>query len=244
MAGTRRTSSIRPARPRVNQAAATIAVGLLGAAILAGCLTSPLPPEPVIETTDQLLDALRDAGAAIEEDPAPVQAGRLEGGRAFMMDGARLDVFEYESEAARQVAARTLTAGEGPVVLPSDGPLVAWGRGRLLVAYRGSDGGVIALIGGLLGDPLTLPQDAVDEPYPPSVAPAIAFLAQDLGVDPGRIVVVEFDATEWPDTCLGLGRPEESCTQVETAGWRIVLRLDETMYVVHSDEFGQVVRKE
>ena len=233
--------SIRPGRPCVNQRASTTAVVVIAAAIVAGCSPSPLPPEPVVESSDQLLEALRAAGAAVEEVSQPAQVGPLQGGRTFALDGTRLELFDFETADARQVAARALTEADS---LPTEEPLVAWGRGRLIVAYRGSDGGVIALLGGFLGDPLTLPRDVVEGPYPPGVAASIAYLAQDLDVDPGTIVVVDFEAVEWHDSCLGLGRPEELCAQVETPGWRITLRLGESTYRVHSDEFGQVVRKE
>jgi hypothetical protein len=121
---------------------------------------------------------------------------------------------------------------------------VAWGRGKILVVYHGTDGGSIALLSGLLGNPLTLSDEVVVEPYPPAVAAAMAFLAEDLGVDPGTIVVVEYEAAEWPDACLGLGRPSETCAKVVTAGWRIVLLLDPTTYSLRTDIYGQVVRRE
>jgi hypothetical protein len=34
------------------------------------------------------------------------------------------------------------------------------------------------------------------------------------------------------------------CAEVVTAGWRIVLQLDPTIYVLRSDTFGQVVMRE
>lgn len=221
-----------------------MAAVLIAAAVAAGCSPSPLPPEPVIETTDQFVAALRQSGQTVDETEILGSVGELVGGRVYFLDGARLDVFEYETGRAGESAARSLTRPAAAGAPTPEEPLVAWAKARLIVVYRGSDGGVIALLNGLLGDPLTLPHDVVNEPYPPGVATAIAFLAQDLEADPGRIVVVGYQATDWPDACLGLGGPSETCAAVVTKGWRIELRLDSASYVVRSDEFGQVIRRE
>ena len=202
---------------------------------LAGCTSAALPPEPVIETADDLRAALEQAGHPLEPTALGAAVDGLVGGRVYILDGSYLDVFEYETAQLQQAAEQGLVASDSGV---------AWGRGKILVVYRGSDGGSIALLSGLLGDPLTLSDEVVDEPYPPAVAAAIAFLAEDLGEDPGRIVVVEYEAAEWPDACLGLGRPSETCAKAVTAGWRMVLRLDSTTYALRSDTYGQVVRRE
>ena len=242
-------TSIRPVGRGVNRSglilrvSLTASAGALILAALAGCSGSSAPTGPVIDTTDQLIAALQQAGRQIEETAMLAVLGELVGGQVFFLDGSRLDVFEYESAEARQAAAESLTNG-GAAAAASDEPFVAWGRGRIIVVYRGSEGGAIALLSGLLGDPLTLPHDAVDEPYPPAVSAAIAFLAQSLGDDPGRIVVVKYEAAEWPDACLGLGRPSEACAEVVMAGWRIVLRLDQTTYTLRSDSYGELVRRE
>ena len=233
-------TSIRPGGRGVNHTGPDkrlrITLGLAFAfAGLAGCTSTALPPEPVIETADDLRAALEQAGHPIEPTALSAAVDGLVGGRVYILDGAYLDVFEYET-------ARTQQAAEQDLMASASG--VAWSRGKILVVYRGSDGGSIALLSGLLGDPLTLSGEVGDEPYPPAVAAAIAFLAEDLGEDPVRIFVVEYEAAEWPDACLGLGRPSELCAEVVTAGWRIVLQLDPTIYVLRSDTFGQVVRRE
>jgi hypothetical protein len=202
---------------------------------LAGCTSAALPPEPVIETADDLLAALEQAGHPLEPTALGAAVDGLVGGRVYILDGAYLDVFEYETVQTQKAAEQGLVTGVSDV---------AWGRGKILVVYRGTDGGSIALLSGLLGDPLTLSDEVIDEPYPPAVAAAIAFLGEDLGEDPGRIGVVEYESAEWPDACLGLGGPSETCAEVVTAGWRIVLQLDATTYVLRSDTYGQVVRRE
>ncbi len=241
--------SIRPGGKGVNRSGSivllrlTAAAGALILAGLAGCSGSSVPAGPVIDTTDQLIAALQDAGREVKETAMLAALGELLGGQVFFLDGSRLEVFEYPNAEARQAAAESLTNSDAGAAASAEA-FVAWGRGRIIVVYRGSEGGAIALLSGLLGDPLTLPRDAVDEPYPPGVAAAIAFLAEDLEVDPGTLVVVDYEAVDWPDACLGLGRPSEACAEVVTGGWRIALRLDEATYVLRSDEYGQALRRE
>jgi hypothetical protein len=210
---------------------------------LAGCAVPPEPEGPQIATADDLQAALQDAGMQVEITDTPAALGSLGGGHEMSVDGSRLLLFSFESEEARLAATSSWLEDEAPTLAAAEA-LTIWARGEILIAYRGSEGGVVALLSGLLGDPLTLPRDAVEEPYAPGVVSAIGFLAQELGADPGRIVVVEVDPAEWPDSCLGLGQPNESCADVVTPGWRIVLRFEDATYVVRSDEFGQVVRKE
>jgi hypothetical protein len=217
-------------------------LGAIVLSMLAGCTAPPEPPSPSISTTDDLLAALRDAGPEVEETALLASMGELGAGRVYFMDGARLEVFEYDTVAARESAASRWLLQEPDFATASG--VVVWGHGQLIVAYRGSEGGVIALLSGLLGDPLTLPNDVVDEPYPPAVVAAIAFLAEDLDEDPGSIVVVGFEATEWPDACLGLAGPDEACAQGLTPGWRVELRADGTSHVVRTDQVGATIRGE
>jgi hypothetical protein len=98
------------------------------------------------------------------------------------------------------------------------------------------------LLNGLLGDPLTQPSSFVDEPFPPAVAAAVGFIADQLGVNPGDVEVDDFSAETWPDTCLGLPDEGEICAQVETPGWRIMLGIHNKEYEVHSDQIGENLR--
>ncbi|MEX5220209.1 MAG: hypothetical protein NW701_20515, partial [Nitrospira sp.] len=75
-----------------------------------------------------------------------------------------------------------------------------------------------------------------------AVAAAVAHLARELGVAEAEIEVVSFEQTEFSDSCLGLGGPAESCLQVITPGWLIMLDVQGQVYEVHTDESGQNVR--
>jgi len=160
------------------------------------------------------------------------------------MGGERVLAFEFESVAARQAATTPWMEDEAGALGSTDAVLSVWARGRIFVVYRGFDGGLVALLSGLLGDPLTLPQGAVIEPYPPAVAAAIGWLADSLDTDPGQLAVLDYTPADWPDSCLGLAGPGEACLQVITPGWRVVLQVGGVDYTLRTDEFGTVIREE
>ena len=58
----------------------------------------------------------------------------------------------------------------------------------------------------------------------------------------GDVQVVSAEPTEFNDGCLGFGRPDESCIQVITPGWIVILDVGGQTYEAHTDETGQQVR--
>lgn len=75
-----------------------------------------------------------------------------------------------------------------------------------------------------------------------ATAAAVAHLASELGVAEADIEVVSAEATEFSDSCLGLGGPAESCLQAITPGWTIMLEAEDQTYEVRTDETGQQAR--
>jgi hypothetical protein len=73
-------------------------------------------------------------------------------------------------------------------------------------------------------------------------AAAVAHLASELGVAEAEITVVSAELTEFNDGCLGLGRPDESCLQAITPGWRILLDVAGQVYEVRTDEAALQLR--
>ena len=218
-------------------------IACLGLAILAtlssACSVPPEPDSPRIETAVQLVAALRGAGAEVEETAIlPLRSG-LSGGQVVFVGPAEVEIYQFETEAARQRAQSHLLAQNWP----GDAPNV-WGRGRVVVVYPGVDGPTIALLSAFLGDVLDLPGELAVEPYPPAVAAAIGWLAESLSVDPGVVRVLAYSSAEWPDACLGLPGPDEVCAEVVTPGWRIVLQADGAEPSLRTDELGTVSRAE
>jgi hypothetical protein len=63
-------------------------------------------------------------------------------------------------------------------------------------------------------------------------------LAHDANVPRDSIAGVSQDEMTWRDSCLGCARTGESCTQVLTPGYRIVLRVSDASYEYHTDLGG------
>lgn len=211
----------------------------------AGLKTETLPSPPMVETASDLIATLEMAGvnATATADPSAPYFGVA--GTVYLVGAEPVQVFEFESQAARRAVSETI-ASDGlsvagrPVVWP-DRPNI-WAMGRLIVVYPGTDGGTILLLGGLLGDPLTYSAPGGDEPYPPAVTSAIRTLAAELAVDPVTVEVLAFEEVSWPDSCLGLPDPGEDCVEVITPGWRITLRLMGQTLDVRTDRIGDRVR--
>jgi len=224
----------RPMRPM----RLCLAVGMI-AALATACTPPPEPEGPDIETTEDLLAALRQAGVEIEETAMPAPDPELGRGSVLILGPERIEVYEADSDAAQRAPLQALLEQMPGVSTPN-----LWSRGRVVVIYDGLDGATIALLSGLLGDSVNLVAPAQDEPYPPAVASSIGWLADAEDVDPGEVMVEAFEAAEWPDACLGLAGPLEACAAVITPGWRVTLRIGHVAYVLRSDELGTSIRRE
>jgi hypothetical protein len=223
--------------------AALCCAAMLSAILIASCGRSG-PPRVV--TTDDLVEAIQDTGAeALDLGEVPGEGFGVSG-RRIRVDGAEIDLFEYESVEAREAVSSTIapeaTAVAGIAMAWADRPHL-WAVGRLIVLYVGTDGGTVLLLEGVLGDPITEEEAAGEAPYPPAVTAAIRSLAQELGLDPGAVEVVEYEETGWPDTCLGLPETGEACREVITSGWRIRLRAGGAEYELRTDALGTTVRR-
>lgn len=67
------------------------------------------------------------------------------------------------------------------------------------------------------------------------VALATRILAQDLGLPQRRIQLVEVETVRWRDTSLGCPQPDQTYSQIEIPGYRIVLEAGDTTYAFHTD---------
>jgi hypothetical protein len=66
-------------------------------------------------------------------------------------------------------------------------------------------------------------------------------LSHDVNAPTDSIAGVSQDEMTWRDSCLGCPKTGESCTQVMTPGYRVVLRIGEATYEYHTD-LGGVAR--
>ncbi len=77
----------------------------------------------------------------------------------------------------------------------------------------------------------------------PAVAAAIEELAGDLGVPDDRVILVDVQPAEWPNSCLGLAGPGETCADVITPGYRVLLRVGVSDYEFHTNSDGTSIRR-
>ncbi|MFN2225678.1 MAG: hypothetical protein ACK2UY_05215 [Anaerolineae bacterium] len=103
---------------------------------------------------------------------------------------------------------------------------------------------LLAGCGGSIVEPPT-PTPEVFNPLPPeqrAFAAAREALARQLGLDPLAIQLVETVPVDWPDACLGLPAAGESCAEVITPGFRVIVETGGTSYEFHTDGDGSLVR--
>jgi hypothetical protein len=124
---------------------------------------SPTPPAVVSHGNEiggyvDFVDALRAAGATVEPIEEVEQAFFSVKGQKISVNGAEIQVFEYENEAARE-SDSDLISTDGTNVGTSmitwvDQPNF-WGKGRIIALYVGKDQALIDLLNGVLGEPIT-----------------------------------------------------------------------------------------
>jgi hypothetical protein len=217
----------------------------------ASCLALPEPrssgppiPTPVSDAA-AFIQSLRDIGLEVAETGTPTNLSSENPGTVLRIDHETIQIFQFETtekrkEAADSIAPDAFSVAGQPVEWTAEPKI--WSSGRLIVTYDGLDGGVIQVISGVLGDPITIQLSTSDEPYPPALLMTMQVLALDLEVDPATIDVISFEPTEWEDTCLGLPREGEVCEQRASSGWSIHLRVAANDYRFHTDELGLDIR--
>jgi hypothetical protein len=209
--------------------------------------TAPAAPAAIEDTTD-LIDVLRGAGVAVQPTSAPADSAFGGSGQVLQIGGQLVQVYEYPSVGERQAVSQAIAAGQRPSSRAGDElpptTIAVWAVGRLIVAYGGSDGGTHLLLQALLGDPITLAPEVVDEPYPAAVPAALTAAADLFGVAPSEIEVIGLEEMIWSDACLGLPEAGERCAEVRMPGWRITLRGGGVEAVFRTDQAGERVRLE
>lgn len=96
--------------------------------------------------------------------------------------------------------------------------------------------------------PVVSPESAA-APSPVTLPPAVqakilSQVAAEQSVPVADLSVVTATAQTWPNGCLGLGKPEEVCTQALVSGWRVVVTDGSQTWVYRSNETGDRLRQE
>jgi len=87
-------------------------------------------------------------------------------------------------------------------------------------------------------------QDPDDEQseFPAPVRQARQALANELGLAPSEIQILNADPAGWPNTCLGLPRPDEVCSEVITDGYGGMFLIGDEQWEFRVDSSGEVAR--
>jgi hypothetical protein len=90
----------------------------------------------------------------------------------------------------------------------------------------------------------SLPAGGQDQTAVPNAAvAAVQMLAKRLGVPLPEIKVISVEEVQWPDGCLGAGKPDEMCTQAIVDGYRVMLQVNNQKYEFHTDQDGKQIRE-
>jgi hypothetical protein len=110
------------------------------------------------ESYEQLVGALRDAGATVKPIREAVQPFFAVPTQIIEVNGLEVQVFEYPDTAARQEDSH-LISPDGYTIGTSKVTWVDrphfWAHGRLIVLYVGSDRSILGLLTSILGEPVT-----------------------------------------------------------------------------------------
>ena len=87
------------------------------------------------------------------------------------------------------------------------------------------------------------PATPSSSPPNPAAAAAVRALAEQLKIPESQISVASVEATQWPDSCLGLPNPGEMCAMHVVPGYRIVVHANGNSYEFHTNQDGSFVRQ-
>src|SRR5512133_705418 len=86
--------------------------------------------------------------------------------------------------------------------------------------------------------PTSLPGESV---VPAAAVSAQKVLAQKLGVTLEQVKILNAEAVEWNNGCLGVQMPGRMCTQMITPGYKVTLESGGQQYEFHTNQAGSLV---
>lgn len=188
-----------------------------------------------------LVADLRDAGSTVDIGAQIEQPYLPIAGTVVRVDDIEVQVFEFADTTSRTAVTDALTQSDATQMPNLPEGLNLWAQDRIVVVYLGQDQSVRDTLTATLGAPLELAGDWTGLP-PEAVLQAQSWLAAQLNTGEAHVKIIAVEQVEWPDGCLGLGGPEESCAAVITPGWRAIFEVNNQRYEVRTDATGSAVR--
>jgi hypothetical protein len=94
----------------------------------------------------------------------------------------------------------------------------------------------------LTGVPEETPTPESSPEPPQGVLAAQVALANRLDLPLESISIYRYESAQWPDECLGLGQPGETCAQTVVPGYSMVFQAGDQFYEYRTDETGGIIR--
>ncbi len=60
----------------------------------------------------------------------------------------------------------------------------------------------------------------------------------------GEAILLSAESVDWPDSCLGVAKPDEMCAQVVTPGFTYKIQSGGKIYTMHTNADGSSVRED
>lgn len=81
-------------------------------------------------------------------------------------------------------------------------------------------------------------------PVPDAVDAVRAYVAGELGISEGVVIIMSAYEKEWPNACLGLDDEDEVCAQVITPGYEVTVQAQRKERVYRTNADGTALRRE
>ncbi len=93
--------------------------------------------------------------------------------------------------------------------------------------------------------PLLTHKASTNTMLPEAIANAVlADLAEKTARSVADFTIQSATEKTWPDSCLGLSRPDQLCAQVMTPGWQVVVSDGKKTWTYRTDQRGKNIRPE
>lgn len=203
------------------------------------------PQSGEFSTTTDFLNALRNYGATVQTLGQIQQPYFPVAGQVVSVNGVDIQVFEFSSAAARKQASDTIsqTANTIGSSVPTwvDQPNF-WAQGNLIVLYVGHEPGILGTLNTVLGQPLVQGKAATSALPPNLLANAQNQVAKALNLAESEVQVLSVQQVQWPNACLGLPQLGETCAQVVTPGYKVVVDVAGQQYEIRANQDGSLIR--
>lgn len=203
--------------------------------------TNPIVTQPELRPVTSPTIPPQTSPEALEVYPPAVWAAIEDLALHLEMDPDQIQVISYQEESWPDSCLGLAAADEMCLQVITPGYRVLLGANGLRFEYHtDQSGGNLRTIGDTVLDPI---KPGIDLDKSKAILAAMQALNQATRIPLREIHVTSVEATQWPDSCLGLARSGEMCAEVITPGWKIILDTADNIYIFHTDQSGEIIRQ-